>query len=787
MAALHRKLLRDLLQMKAQLLAIALVIGSGVMTLIISVTSMDALRLSMQNFYGSHHLADVQVALARAPVSLIERLQHVPGVNRLHDRVVAPIRLEVPGFADPVQGQLISIPDGRQPPLNRLYLRSGTLPESGRNDQVVVSEAFALAHVLRPGDRLRLIIRGRYQETTISGIALSPEFVYQVGPHDLLPDDRRFGVFWMNRDAVARAFAMDGAFNSLLVSRQSGAEEAELIAGLDDILARYGGMGAHGREELISHRMLSQEIDELEVTAIILPGLFLSVSGFLLGVLIERVVRHQRQQIAVLRAFGYRRGELALHFSLMAGVVVLLGWAIGVVAGAWAAEALARLYAEYFRFPTTLTRLQFWPMVLALLVAVVAAALGTVRALSAAVRLAPAEAMRPPAPAIFHRSWIDRSRAGRSLGQSSRMILRHLGRHPAKSAMTLLGISLAAALLVLGSFQFGAVTEMIDQQYRKVLRMDIDLSFVEPTSAQVLAELEAIPGVRHAEGYRQVPVRLRHGHLQERNALIGLPSGGVLRQLIDADGQPIERPRHGLSMTRHLAEQLRIEPGERVEVQIMEGRRQRLELPLIAVVDEPLGTSAYLDLEELNTLMREAPALSGAWLSIEPSARDEVLAELRGAGRVAGIGLIRDTERELRAYMDDTMLVMMGIMLLLAGTITFALVYNNARIAFTERERELATLRVLGYSRAQVGWVLIGEMLLLTVLAIPVGWAIGVGFSWLLSHAISMDLFRIPFVISHQTLAFAAAGVLAATALSTVFILRRIRRLDMVLALKGVE
>ncbi|MGY6554764.1 MAG: ABC transporter permease [Wenzhouxiangella sp.] len=787
MQALNRKLLRDLAGLKGQVAAIAVVIAAGVMTLMIAVTSLDAIRLSMERFYASHQLADTWASVVRAPDVLAERLQEIPGIDRVETRVVAPVRLEVSGYPDPIRGQILSIPDGRQPALNRLALRAGSLPESGRGDQVVVSEPFAEAHGLVPGDELKLIIRGRFERLRISGTALSPEFVYQVGPADLLPDYERFAVMWMNRRALGNAFGLDGAFNNVTASLQAGASPAIVIEHLDRILAPYGGIGAHDRDELMSHRMLSEEISQLQVMAVVLPAIFLGVSGFLLSVLMGRIIQTQRQQIAVLKAFGYRDGELAGHFALLTALIVAVGVSLGIALGLWAGEAMAALYAEYFRFPETVTRLQARVVVLAIAVSALTAGFGTFRAVARAVRLPPAEAMRPPAPEAFQAGWFEQSRLGRGLAQTTRIILRNLDRHRFKSSMTVCGIALSASLLVLGSYQFNAIQHMIDQQYRKVLRMDTHLSFVEPTSQRVLAEVKAMPGVLHAEGYRQVAVRLTNGHLSERNAILGLPEQPELRGLIDRRGQPIALPDQGLFMTRFLADQLALRPGDPVAVELLEGARRQIDLVLAGVVDEPLGLSAYMRIDRLNTLMREGPALSGVWLMTDPMMRTDLYDRLWEAPRVAAIGLIAEAEDGLRGYMEDTVLSLMAILLLLAGSITFALVYNNARIAFAERARELATLRVLGFSRAEVGWVLVGEILLLTLLAIPLGWLMGTLFAWLLSLAFSMDMLRIPFHISHQTYAFAAAGVLVASALSVLLIARRLRELDMVAALKGVE
>ncbi|QOC24116.1 ABC transporter permease [Wenzhouxiangella sp. AB-CW3] len=787
MPTLHRKLIRDLGEMKGQIAAIAVVMAAGVMTLVLAVSSLDSIRLSKDRFYTDYQFADLFASLTRAPDTLVGRLGEIEGINLVETRVVAPVRLEVPEFVDPVRGHVLSIPDGRQPLLNRLYLAAGSLPESGRSDQVVISQPFAEAHDLNVGDELRIIIRGRYERLRVSGVALSPEFVYQVAPTDLLPDYERYAVMWMNRRALANAFGMDGAFNSVVASVQAGADQRDVIDRMDRLLAPYGGIGAHDREDVMSHRILIEEIAQLEVMTIVLPGVFMGVSAFLLSVLMGRIVTTQRQQIAVIKAFGYSDGDLAVHYALLTGMIVAVGVALGLVLGAWAGEGMAALYAEYFRFPETITRMQGRVVALAILVSAAAAGLGTFRAVHQAVRLPPAEAMRPPAPAEFHQSWFDRSAAGRWLAQTTRMVLRNVSRHPVKASLTVAGIALSGALLLLGHYQFGSVKHLVELQYRDVMKMDVHVTFVEPTSLGVLNEIRALPGVHYVEGYRNVPVRLANGHMSERTAISGLPAQPQLRGLIDSQYRSIRLPPDGLFLTRYLAEELGLALGDRVEVEVLEGQRQVIDLPLAGVIDEPLGLSGYMHIEALNTLMRESPAVSGAWLLIDRDQRQALFDRLWDASRVAGISQISEAEDGLREYMEDTVLAMMAILLLLAGSITFALVYNNARIAFAERSRELATLRVLGFSRGQVGWVLIGEIALLTLAAIPLAWLLGTGFAWLLSLAFQMDMMRVPFHITHQSYAFAAAGVVVASALSVVLIVRRLATLDMVSALKSIE
>ena len=784
MKALNRKLLRDIVSFKGQVVAIAVIIGAGVMVLILFATTLDAIKHTRDNFYRDYNFAQVFSEITRAPESVSDRIRDISGVNMVETRVRAPVRLSVEGFEDPVQGEIVSIPDGRQPQLNRLYLREGSVPEPGFLNQVVVNEPFAQAHGLRSGHTLKAIIKGRMETLTITGIALSPEYVYQIGPADLIPDYERYAVLWMNRRALAGAFGMEGAFNNLTLTLQAGADKEAVIDAVDHVLGPYGSIGAYGRHDQTSNRFLEEELSQLRVMTIVLPAIFLGVSAFLLNVLMARIVRTQRQQIAVLKAFGYSNAEVGGHYIMLTALIVGMGSVLGVVLGAWAADAMSGLYAEYFRFPELSFRLRPETIILAVAVALGAGLLGTSRAVAGAVGQAPAEAMRPPAPERFTRGLLEQSFLRKILDQSGRIILRNLSRHPFKALMSILGIGLSGSLLLLGSYQFGSVGHMLDIQYRLVQKMDVQLTFNEPTSLNARAGLIALPGVYYVEAYRNVPVRLTHNRVQYRTSILGLDEYPVLRVVLDHDHQPVSLPPEGLLMTGYLAGYLGAVPGDLITVEIMEGRRQTIELLLAGTVDEPIGVNVYIERGALNKIMREGPAISGAWLLTDETMHDRLFDKVWEMPGVAGIGLISRAETNIRGYIEDTVLIFMAILLILAGSIAFAVVYNNARVAFAERARELATLRVLGFTRAEVAWILIGEIGLISLLSIPVGWTLGTVFALLLNHAMSTDLFRLPFVVSPQIFAFSAGGVLLASALSIFFIAGKLRRLDMVLALK---
>ncbi|ROQ20724.1 putative ABC transport system permease protein [Marinimicrobium koreense] len=786
MRALNTKLLRNLWTLKGQGLAIAVVIATGVAMFVMSFTALDALRLSQQSVYQSQRFSEVFANLKRAPESLADRLRAVPGVATLETRVQAPVKLQVPGFDQPVTGLAQSIPDGRQPQLNQLHLRTGQLPEAGRNDQVLLSEAFAEAHELQPGDRLSVVINGRYQTLWISGIALSPEYIYQIRPGDLFPDFSRYAILWMNRDALESAFDMEGAFNNVTLTLYAGANPQTTIDHLDGLLEPWGGLGAYGRDDQLSHRFIEQELEQIAAMAVFLPLIFIGVSAFLLNVVAARLIRTQREQIAVLKAFGYDSLTVAGHYLMLVLVIVLIGSILGVLLGTWLASALAGLYQDFFRFPWLEFRLRASVALTAIVIAGGATALGTLTAVYRAFRLPPAEAMRPEPPTHFRRTLIERLGI-RGLSQPTRIILRNLERQPIKAGLSILGISLAVGMMMLTGFQKGSIDYMMDVQFRLAQQQDMTVSFIEPTQRGALHELAALPGVRYVEGFRSASAILHYGHRSYRGGVQGFSEPRHLVQVLDDQLQPIAIPDEGVLLTDHLATMLGIGVGDTLQVKVQEGRQPELAIPVAGLVTEFIGVGAYLRQDTLARLLGEGDTVSGAFLAVDPELVEEVNRRLEAMPRVAGVNQRDTTIRAFDDMMADSMLVFTFFSVFMAGSIAFAVVYNNARIAFAERSRELATLRVLGFTRAEIAFILLGELLLLTVLAMPLGFLLGAGLCQLLTLGMQTDLYRVPLVLTADTYASAALVVLVATLLSALMMGRALVKLDMVSALKSAE
>lgn len=786
--ALDRKLWRDLVDLKGQATAIVLVLLCGVATWVMFIATLDSLKATRADYYSNYRFADVFASLKRAPESLRPRIEALPGVAVVETRVVAPANLDVPDFQEPVTALFVSIPDHGNQRLNALLIREGRYIRPYSDEEIIVSAPFAEAHGLGPGDRLYAVINGRRSAFTIVGIGLSPEYVYQIRPGGLFPDYERYGVMWMGRDALARAFNMDGAFNDVVLRLVPRASEREVIERLDGLLERYGGLGAIGRRDQASHRFLDEELAQLGNLSRIFPVIFLGVAVFLLNVVLSRLVTLQREQIATLKAFGYANGEIMWHYLKLVFVIVLAGVIGGIAVGTWLGRWMAGIYREFFHFPYLAFEVNAQTMAEAALASLGAAALGTFLAVYRAARIDPAQAMQPEAPARYRQSLVERLGLGRVLTQPDRMILRHVGRHPLKTSLSIAGIAVAAAITMTSTFQRDTVQQMVDLQFNMLQREDVGVVFAEPTSYRARFELAALDGVRRVEVHRSVPVELRAGHRTWRTSISGMEPGGDLQRVLDIDHTPIDLPREGVLLTDYLGELLGVGVGERLSVQVLEGARPQREVVVAGLVQEYLGLSAYMDREALNRLLREGPAISGAFLAVDdPAHLPRLYRQLKDSPRVAGVVLRKEEMAKFDELMEESMLFYTFVASIFSVVIAFGVVYNSARIALAERSRELASLRVLGFTRAEISYILLGELGLLTLVALPFGFFAGWFLSWLIARNLQSELYRFPLVLEPGSYAFAALVVLAAAAMSGLLVRRRLDRLDLVGVLKARE
>ncbi|MFA5262558.1 MAG: ABC transporter permease [Opitutaceae bacterium] len=648
LSQLDRKLMRDLRRLKGQVLAVSLVMACGLAMLIMARSLIYSLETTRAEYYRSHRFADIFGSLKRAPNALADRIAALPGVSAVQTDLAVPVTLDLPGLNEPASGLLRSLPDFGEPELNRLFLRKGRWLSPGSRGEILVGEAFAKANELKPGDSLTMLLYGRRENFQIVGIVLSPEYIFESRPGAALPDSRSYGIFWMPYKEVATAFNLYGAFNHLSLALAPGARETELIAELDRLLRPYGGVGCFGRKDHPSHIRLSDELRILRILAFGFPLVFLGVAAFMTNAVLTRLLNLQREQIAILKAFGFTNRQVVIHYLKFAFVMVAGGLGLGLLGGAALGRKLVVMYELFFRFPVLEFHLDRVAVLVALSVGLFAVLAGVFAAVRKAARLPPAEAMRPEPPTRYGPSLVERLGLARLFSNSFRIALRNMERRPVQAFFTAAGLALATALLIIPNTFKAGIADVLDVQWDLVQRQDLNLGLVEPSSARILHELERLPGVMSIEASRSAAVRI---HFNGRSRQIGLRSllnHSQHNRAVDKKGREIAPPEHGLLLSAKLAQVLGAKPGDELIVEVLEGKRPTVAVPLVALAEDFTGITAYMELGALNKLLGEGDVVTGATISLDASRRSEFLAALKEIPRVGTVAIKESMRKSFR-------------------------------------------------------------------------------------------------------------------------------------------
>ncbi len=787
MSPLDKKIVRTLRRLKGQAVAIASVIALGVMTLVMMTGLVGTLSETRSTYYERYRLADVFAPATRAPQTVLQHLANLPGVTAVEGRVIGGALITLEEAGRPVRATALSIPRDARPLLNNFMLTRGRAPRVGRNDEVLLLQSFADAVGLAPGDSLSATMNGARRTFVVVGLAQSPEFIYIAAPGEIVPDDTRFAVLWMLEDAMAAAFDMKGAFNEALLLLSRNANTQEVIAGANRLLDKYGGLGAYGLEDQASNRFVTEEIAGLRATVGVVPPIFLAIAAFLLNIVIARMIQSEREQIGILKAFGYTSLEIGIHYFKLVLVIALCGAVFGGALGILSGRLLSGVYQTYYKFPFLVFQISAGAFALGVSVSVLAASAGAILVLRSVFSLTPAIAMRPPAPVDYSKTGAFGPRMKRLLDQPTRMVMRRIVRQPGRILGAIVGIACGMALSVGMVSILAGFDKTIDMTFSVIDRSDAMVSFTHPLSDTVQYELASLDGVHAVEPVRVVPVEFRHGLRQYRGAVNGLQEGARLNRALKSDLEPVELHTNGIVLSTALAKVLNAEIGDTIEIDVLEGRRPNLTVQVTGVAETLLGSPAYMSLEGLNRILKEPGRVSAVYLSAESDRLKALQLYFAELPRVAGISVKRDAEQAMQKIMNEGAGSTRYLMALIAAVITFGIIYNTARISFSESMRDLASLRVIGFTKGEASYVLLGELAVVVLVALPLGALMGYFLSFAISAGFSTDIYQVPSVFNPSGYGTAVLVVLAASIVSGWIVKRDVDRVDLVEALKIKE
>jgi putative ABC transport system permease protein len=786
-SSLSKKLWADLIALKGQVISIALVVSTGIAVIIGALSCYDSLRWAQQYFYQHYQFANLFVSLKHAPNTLMTQMAKIPGIKQVQLEINKEVKIDIKNMKEPAIGLFISLSKNRQKSINRPHLRQGRWPSPSQNKELLISESFAKEHRLRPGDSISAILNGRHQQFIITGIAISPQFIYSIRAQDIIPDNKHFGVFWLNAKAMESAFNMVGAFNQLSIVLSNHANPKPIIAALDVLLVDYGSLGAYTRKNQISHRFLTNEFEQLKFMATVLPTIFLIITSFLVNMVISRLVTLQRTQIASLKALGYSNRNIVLYYFKFVLVIITIGAVIGISFGVWMGQSMIGLYREYFIFPLFPFKLSPLIPLVSIIISLIAAIIGMLNSLHRVFKLSPSQAMRPQSPKLYTRSAIDYLLINSKVSPVVKIIIRNLSRSKLRQASSIMGISCGIGIVILGLFWGDAFNYLIDAQFRHAERGHIMVNFNDVVNRQSIVELQKIPGVLSVEGMRTIPVRFQSQQHDYQTGLIGFVEKSSQRQLLNDKLEKINLIPNQFFLSLALAQVLNVKVGDSLWIEALSGKKKKRLVTVNAIVDDFIGLSGYMEYESLHHLFDESFAVTSASMLIDKNKEHTIYQRLKTIPKIATVTIKYALIKTFEDTFAKHILIFTGFLSVFAIIIAVGIIYNNAQIALSERALELATMRVIGMTQKEVAIILIGELLIQLIIAIPIGVIIALILATISINLIPADIIRIPLVIQSHTYIIASTIAMCAALFSAIIVFKRIKKLDLLAVLKTMD
>ena len=752
---LDRKLLRDLRQNAGSLAAVVGILVAGVTVYVELGSSQRNLQQAQRHYYAQCRMAHFWVRVKKMPAAELHALRQLPGVVQLQGRIGFYATVDLPGEPEVVNALVLSLPQAADGTLNRIVLRRGGYFTPRRDNQVIVSDAFARRHRLLPGQTIHVLLGDRRQELHVVGTAISSEFVYMMGPGSITPDPEHFGVLYIKHAFAEEVFDFQGAVNEVLgrLSPRGQRHVEQLLQRIQRRLKPYGVVSTTPLRDQPSHRFLTEEIEGLETFTYIMPTMFFAVAALVLHALMSRWVQQQRVIMGTLKALGYSDRQLLLHVLKFGAAVGVVAGALGVAGGYGLSIWVTQIYATFYEFPQL--RHHFYPDLAAwgFAISVLVSVLGVWQGAWQVLRLQVAEAMRPPPPPLGGAVWLERlGWLWRRLRFQWRLALRNVLRNPFRSGTVVAAALAGSALLTAGLMLHDSMWFLLDFQFRMVQRADMELTFKDHHPRRAADYIGHFPQVGYLEPVAWIPCTIAHQHRQRRITLTGVEPAALLTTPRTRDGRRAAVPRSGLLLTRKLAQILHVRPGDVVTITPTQGEQRTYQVPVARITDSYLGLNAYADRRFLDRLLGEEELVSGVQLL--GTARDRSIGAIhRELKQTPGLQYI-SARRDMIANLQETLIrvntIFIGLLIFFAGVIFFGGVLNTSLLNLAQRRREAATLRVLGYGPWEVGNLFLREAALLNALGTLLGLPAGYGLCHFLAWLYETEMFRLPVVFHPQ-------------------------------------
>lgn len=802
MGALHKKLWRTIGKTKGQFLAVAAVVTVGIAVYIGMTTAYFNLNESKEHFYRDHNFADYYFHVVKAPQQVTKQIEAIPGVTGVTGRIQKDVTLvnehnkrataRLTSYTLPMEQEINSLQllTGRFFAAEAVAARPGEQHTRTGDIEILVDPQYAAANNLDFNDTVTIVAEGKTVPLTMVGTATGPEFIYLMkDAATLLPDPRSFGIITMSRERAQQLLNLQGQVNQVLVTLAPGTDAEKVAQQVKSILDPYGNLAAYPRKQQLSNAMLEGELDGLKASSRFMPAIFLGIAAAIQFVILGRMIRSQRLQIGVMKAIGYNSRQVILHYTGYSVMVALCGAVLGSMLGLALASVMSQAYAIYFNLPATIGAVNTQAILYGFMLSLGVSTLAGLTACRSVTAINPAEAMRPEPPKgggktlIENLSWL-----WHRLDTAWRMSIRSAARNRGRFAITMVGVVFAVGMLVVSLFTIDAVDYMIESHFHQNQRYDYLIRFAAPVKENEILIISRMQGVQKSEPLLEIPAKIKFNGKSEDDSITGLSPGTTLKRLFDHREQPAQVPEEGLLINQRTANKLGAKVGDMVELETLLGigPARHVQVKIVGINRQLVGGGSFVSLEQANLMLQERQLASGVMLKVDPAFTAQMEEDLED---MTGVSSILSRQKELDNFNQnmDAMVYSISIMVFFALLLGFAIVYNSSVISFSERQRELASLRVLGFTIKEVSGILLKENLLQSLLGV----ALGMPFGYLMVKgyisAVSTDLFTMPVIIYPTTYIYSALGGFFFIIVAHLLAVRGVRQLQLVEVLKNKD
>ncbi len=782
MKKLDIRLLRTIRQSKGQFISLTIVVIVALIVYVSFSMVADQLHNSIYQYYEETNFAHIFVDVNRVPGNVVDDLLSVDGVKQVQGRVVSDVPLRVEDPNEKVNARIVSVPSNEDQ-INSLFVLEGEELRPGTRTTSVLQQFFR-GRDMEIGDTLNPFIGGTEYSLEVVGVVGSPEYIYLMeNEQALLPDEKGFGVIYVPEEFAQSAFGFHGSYNNIVVTIDETQENRVdiIVDDIEDKLERFGIRSIVARKDHLSHSVMAQEVESLQIMSQSMTIIFLLVASVVISIMLSRIVKKDRIGIGVLKGLGYGNSQILMHYVKYSIAIGLTGSIIGILISMPVSRMLVYVYIQYMNIPLFKSVIDNKYLIYGTLLTTVFCVTAGLIGARSVLKISPADAMRPETPRSGKRMWIERFKGlWRRVTFSWKMVLRNISRTKRRAFFLVVGIALTFAVTMVPVFMSTVWNTLFDRQYTQLQKMDYSIDFTVPLESGALLELKQLAQIDYIEPKVELPFELADGWRKEIINVIGVRSDTRMYGFRTASGRAVELPEKGIILTDILARQLQAEAGDIIEINsVLPGVSDKT-IEVKAVVEQYFGKNAYMDIEQMYEIIEEKDIITGALVFTD----SDIVPDLRDVKNIKAINSVQDMRDMIMEYMD-MIIASMGTMMIFGGILGFAIVYNITIVSINERIMEFSSLRVLGFDKKAIFKLVTRENALMTVFGLILGMPIGYAMCAGIVGAVSTEMYTIPAIIEPFVYVYAGIATVIFVFIAQLATYKKIKHLNFIDALKN--